>query len=379
MKASVVAIYMNLGPYHVARLRALAGVLPEMHAIEVAGEQRLYPWRPSKNGLGFALTTLFAHQACETVSARAQCGAVKAVLSELNPGVVVVAGYREPCMRAAANWARKHGVPVVLLFVSTYQDQSRVWWKETLKGQVIRRYTAVAATGQRAEEYALQLGIGKERIVKMGNVVDNAYFAMRSEAIQRDETSHRERLKLPDRYFVTVSRLSPEKNLPVLLQAFLEYQRRGGLWNLVLVGSGPQERELHRMVSGQAKQGVHFVPWASYEELPHYYALASCFVLPSVSEPWGLVVNEAMACGLPVLVSRNCGCVSELCREGENGYSFDPESVEELAQLMLRISASDGQLDAFGKASRRSIAAFTPETWAEKLKQCVVSAMERSA
>jgi 1,2-diacylglycerol 3-alpha-glucosyltransferase len=73
-----------------------------------------------------------------------------------------------------------------------------------------------------------------------------------------------------------------------------------------------------------------------YSELPVYYGLASAFVHASTSEPWGLVVNEAMASGLPVLVSNQCGCAPDLVREDRNGFTFDPCSVQQLTELMLR-------------------------------------------
>ena len=379
MSEPSVLVYMNLGPYHIARLRALTEVVPNMHAIEVAGKQRLYPWRPSRDELGFSLTTLFPDCASENVRAAAQRNAMRAALSRINPAVVMVAGYREPVMRAAAAWAWERGVPTILCFVSTYLDAKRRWWKESIKRRLIRRYAAIAATGERAGEYALRLGARLDRVYRIGNVVDNAHYAKGCEIVRRRQSQERKRLHLPARFFLTVSRLSPEKNLTGLLDAFFQYRKQGGTWDLVLVGSGPQEQTLRGMAQDHLEKQIHFVPWARYEELPHYYGSASCFVLPSVSEPWGLVVNEAMASGLPVLVSENCGCVPELCREGENGYSFNPESVEELAQHMLRISASEGQLEAFGKASRRTIAEFTLETWAEKLKECVIMAMKERA
>jgi len=146
---------------------------------------------------------------------------------------------------------------------------------------------------------------------------------------------------------------------------------------LVLVGSGPLEEELRSKAKAWCIGGLHFVPWKSYEELPHYYALASCFILPSVCEPWGLVVNEAMACGLPVLVSEHCGCAPELCRPGENGFAFDPHCPGRLAQLMREMSSSDGRLSAFGQTSRRIIASFTPQTWAQALGACVLAADEQ--
>jgi 1,2-diacylglycerol 3-alpha-glucosyltransferase len=133
------------------------------------------------------------------------------------------------------------------------------------------------------------------------------------------------------------------------------------------------------MVQEQNISGIHFVGWKSHEELPSSYALASCFILPSISETWGLVVNEAMACGLPVLVSRNCGCVPELCHDGQNGYSFDPNLTEGMTKLLLNISSNDRQLPALGKMSREIISTFTPQIWAGAIRDCILASMEVQA
>jgi glycosyltransferase involved in cell wall biosynthesis len=114
-----------------------------------------------------------------------------------------------------------------------------------------------------------------------------------------------------------------------------------------------------------------------YPDLPAYYGLASAFVHASTTEQWGLVVNEAMASGLPVLVSNRCGCAPDLVQEGVNGFTFDPCNVEQLAQLMFKVSAFQlFSFSAFGDASRRIIGAWGPERFASGLKAAVDKALE---
>jgi glycosyltransferase involved in cell wall biosynthesis len=137
----------------------------------------------------------------------------------------------------------------------------------------------------------------------------------------------------------------------------------------VLVGSGPQETELR----AQAKElrGVVFSGFQQKDTLPAYFGLASCLVLPSISEPWGLVVNEAMAAGLPVLVSYRCGCVPELVQHGVNGYLCDPFDTEEMTQFLGVMSSETADAEKMGEASRRIVAQYTPETWAQTLAECI--------
>ena len=109
-----------------------------------------------------------------------------------------------------------------------------------------------------------------------------------------------------------------------------------------------------------------------YRELPAYYALADAFVHVSVTEQWGLVVNEAMATGLPVIVSNRCGCVPDLVAEGKNGFTFDPASVKRLGQLMVDMSRlSERRLEEMGEESRRIVAGFTPTHFATAAQRAI--------
>ena len=111
-----------------------------------------------------------------------------------------------------------------------------------------------------------------------------------------------------------------------------------------------------------------------YEELPAYYGLASVFVLTSISETWGLVVNEAMASGLPVIVSKQCGCAADLVRDGINGYTFDAHSIEELASIMLKVVSENCDLKAMGRAGKEIMKQWGPERFAEGLVRAVEAA-----
>src|SRR5262249_59830905 len=100
-------------------------------------------------------------------------------------------------------------------------------------------------------------------------------------------------------------------------------------WKLVLLGEGEQRAKLEGLRDALGlRNDVSMPGFKQYDELPAYYGLASAFVHTSTTEQWGLVVNEAMAAGLPVLVSERCGCGPDLVREGVNGFTFDPRQPE---------------------------------------------------
>ena len=125
-------------------------------------------------------------------------------------------------------------------------------------------------------------------------------------------------------------------------------------------------------------ESVYAVGFQPIEALPVYYGLASCFVMASLKDTWNLAVNEAMASGLPVLVSRACGCAQDLVLEGENGFTFDAYDVENLAKLMLKVSSNSFELKEMGRASRRIIAEWSPRTFGENLWKAVEVAVERA-
>jgi 1,2-diacylglycerol 3-alpha-glucosyltransferase len=372
-----VIFYVTLGPYHIARLKALGSKLPDIVAIEIASQQDIYLWTVQGEVSDFKRITLFKRQ-FESVPVKEQIAAAQGILAELSPVSVTVVGYSDPVMRGIARWAFHNRVPCIMTTTTTVYDHFRIPPKEWVKGWWCRRYyDALCLAGERSVAYFAGLGYSEKMISRCGNPVDNSFYDSMMLDINADPDRARAELKLPERYFLTVARLSPEKNFVRLLKAFSGYREKGGTWDLVIVGSGPQELELKQFAEDLNLAAVHFFPWKQYNELPAYYALASCFVLASISEPWGLVLNEAMACGLPVLVSRQCGCLHELCRRGINGYDFNPKEVETLTDLMLRIASDEQELERMGRASQRIIANFTPETWALSLRECILTCLAR--
>jgi glycosyltransferase involved in cell wall biosynthesis len=119
---------------------------------------------------------------------------------------------------------------------------------------------------------------------------------------------------------------------------------------------------------------VHLPGFKQYDELPVYYASARAFVHASTTEQWGLVVNEAIASGLPVIVSDRCGCMPELVNG--NGFTFDPLDEQALAARLLQMaSLSEQDLARFAEASRRIAARFGPDLFAEGLERAAMTAM----
>ena len=239
-------------------------------------------------------------------------------------------------------WGKAGKKTLVMMSESSRNDKIRRPLLEWCKSQMVRRFDAALVGGNQQREYAALLGIPQHHIFLGYDVVNNDYFARKTDKVRQRKNYYRQVLGLPQRYFLTVSRFIPKKNLSGLIRAYGDYRRLTGdqAWDLVLCGSGPLERELKHQARDIA--GIHFSGFTQIDKLPFYYGLASTFILPSSHfEQWGLVVNEAMASGLPVLVSRICGCASELVEEGFNGFTFDPLDIEGLSRLMVKMAMGE--------------------------------------
>lgn len=373
MKVCVLSNHM--GPYHWARAAASAATDADFTYIEIAGSQEKYPWAGAVRTGAVRHICLFPKATVEFVEESEIDRRLVEALEAAGPDAVLIPGYDRRWHRQAGRWARKRLVASVLCVDSwdnawgRRRNPVKEWVKRRL---VTRLFDAAFAAGERSARYAWSLGIPYHRIWRGVDVVGNDHFAAGAQTA-RSEAGLRRTLDLPDDYFLYVGRLTGSKNPFGLLAAFVEYLNEGGKWHLVMVGEGVlQEQIVARSNEPPLAGRVHVRPWAAYGELPVYYGLGRCFVLPSLwDETWGLVVNEAMAAGLPVLVSSQCGCMPELCINGLNGYVLDPRDPRQMADCMLCMSNGTADLAAMGEASRRIIANWGSDAWASSVLDCV--------
>jgi len=373
----VAVLFHRLGPYHHARLRA-ASQLIDITAVEVYAMDATYDWDEVKGAKGFRRITLFALESVH-VTAREVIRRIHATLDEVKPDAVAIPGWSAREALAALAWCLIHKRPAIIMSDSTVHDEPRTWWKEAVKRRIVGMCAGGLVGGHPHVEYITSLGMPLDHIFTGYDVVDNVHFVGGAEAASRNAGEVRKRLGLPSSYFLVSARFVAKKNLIRLTEAYASYRRQAGdrIWDLVILGDGELRRDLERQ---RATLGIadsfHLPGFKQYDELPYWYGAASAFVLASTSEQWGLVVNEAMAARLPVLVSDRCGCAADLVEEGINGFTFDPTDVEQLAMLMLRIAGNDCARHAMGDASHAIISRWTPATFAESLNQAVNSAME---
>jgi glycosyltransferase involved in cell wall biosynthesis len=364
----------KMAPYHFARFARLAQIYPNLVIGNILESGDYRQWRYEPGDLADRIVLIGDNPDADV---RSKIREVLELLEQQKPEAIVLAGYNDPTQIAAARWAKKNYVARIMHGDSWYGDHPRYWLKELIKKLFFVQpyFEAAFVPGMLGYQYMAGLGIDPGAIWRGLYVVDNDYFAQGAAKAQQQRASCQSSFGLPRAYFLTTARLSPEKNLLRLISAFKRYQELGGTWHLVIVGGGPQETELKNFAKGI--DGVILSGWRHYEELPVFYGLANCFILPSLSEPWGMAVNEAMACGLPVLVSRKCGCFPELCHRGVNGFDFDPTDVAGLAGLMFKVSQGEVDLVAMAEASRRIIANYTLDTWVTAIRDCIETTKEK--
>ncbi|WP_457653578.1 glycosyltransferase family 4 protein [Rhodocaloribacter sp.] len=267
------------------------------------------------------------------------------------PDAVFMAGWFDRDYLAVARRLRQDGVPVVA--------GCDTQWTGSLRQRVGRLiaprhlHTAIDVlwvSGERQRQLAQRLGYTGARCWHGVYACDWSRFdAVYDPATSRPKT------------FLFVGRYIPIKGLDTLIAAYRRYRRQASEpWALHCAGTG----ELASTLEGQP--GVTDLGFVQPDRLPQLFAEAGAFILPSRREPWGVVVQEATAAGLPVLCSTASGAAVHLVQDGYNGFLFEPGDASYLARLMQRIDdASEEERSEMGRASHALSRQFTPERWAE--------------
>jgi glycosyltransferase involved in cell wall biosynthesis len=402
------------------------------------------------------IVTLLERSTTRNVQQRELVQKLNQVLDDFRPQVVFIPGWSSKAAFSALLWCVRNNIPAVAMSESTEWDETRASWKEWVKRKLVGLCASALVGGTPHKDYMVQLGMPLERIFLGYDAVDNGYFAKKAEEVRsrksestspdmqhnphpvsdhplqsngRGASPRSGEGRLPENYFLASARFIEKKNLPGLIEAYARYrelalksevrsQKSGSTsprpspqsgegvvpWDLVLLGDGELRPTLNSQLSTlNLQHSVRLPGFKQYPELPAYYGSAGVFIHASTTEQWGLVVNEAMASGLPVLVSNRCGCAIDLVKDGVNGFTFDPYNAEQLAQLMLKLSTLPspprsgrglGEVSSFvsdpssiihhpsptlaqmAQASQRIIADWGPQRFAEGLQAAADKAVK---
>jgi len=223
------------------------------------------------------------------------------------------------------------------------------------------RVAAFLSVGTQNRAYYRYLGIPDKKIFRVPYSVDNNRFRQRSSVAKADIVKLRFEYGIPadDVVVLFASKFMGRKNPMVVVQAAEMLVRQGLSFTLVLAGSGEQERELKEAVAAAKLTNVVFLGFINQSALPDVLGISDIFILPSEDEPWGLIVNEALCAGLPVIIGEQVGCAPDLVVDGENGFLVDPKNLSHVAEKMQHLIVHAQVRQRFSVESQRRISHFS--------------------
>lgn len=272
----------------------------------------------------------------------------------------LVHGYVSPTVWLAVASAKVQRTAVFLRGESTllYPRSAAVLTMKRAALRVLFKKVDVFLTiGSRNAEFYRQYGVADERMVLTPYCVDNEFFfnAKRANPEMSSHTRKQLGIEPADPVILFVGKLIERKRPSDLIQAYKLLLEAHPRTTLVLVGDGAQHNDLVAEAKRQGLTRIHFVGFKNRTEIAAYYACADVFVLPSMHDPWGLVINEAMCFSLPIIASSLVGAVGDIVREGENGFSFPAGDVERLAGCLKRLLDDPGLRHRMGAKSEQII------------------------
>jgi glycosyltransferase involved in cell wall biosynthesis len=244
-------------------------------------------------------------------------------------------------------------------------------WKEAVKRAVFQRVDGILTAGQDGTAFAMRYGVPSERVHIARHVVDVDYFASEAAAARPARDAIRSDLGISGVVFIYVGRLLLAKGIDSLLAAYAAVERElpGGT-SLLLVGDGPEEAHIAQIAASEGVT-IKLAGFHQRVDLPRMYSAGDVFVFPSLGDPYGLVVDEAMAAGLPVISSTAAGEINERVVNGVNGYLVSPNDTDALAAAMRKLAVDPALRHQMGAHSAEMIGPFTPDSWAAAFEKAV--------
>lgn len=380
MRRRLVILTEIISPYRIPLFNALARESSiDLHVIFLAEtDPGLRQWQIYREEIRFSFDVLRSWRRrvgnCNLLLNFGLAGA----LNDTEPDLVLCGGYNYLASWQALSWARTRGLPFLLWSESNLQDIRRGRaLVELLKQEFLRQCTAFVVPGQSAREYLRSPQVGSRRIDEAHifiapNAVDNDLFRSAALTSRQDAASRRAALALPDRYFLFAGRLVAEKGVFDLLSAYAKLDERVRRQiGLIFTGDGASRAELERQAASISPGMIRFAGFVQRDQLAAYYALAEMLILPTYSDPWGLVVNEAMACSLPVIVSDVAGCAADLVMDGWNGLRVRPGDVASIAAAMAKIAGNPELRTRMSGNSAERISHYSPAEWVRGIVNAV--------
>jgi 1,2-diacylglycerol 3-alpha-glucosyltransferase len=379
-------LFDRFGPYHIARFRG-AMAHAEVLAIEGAPHRSIYGWTPPSlpKGLDYVALTKAKGEELDRVLIERR---LDEQVAPWRPDSIALPGWSNLITLTALRWCRKNGIPAICMSETNSWDFKRGLAKEQLKRGIVAQFGGGLATNTSQMNYLAKLGLPAAAIFSGYNAIDNDYFSAAAGKWRRmpslpSEIAECIPAEAKGCYFLASNRFIPKKNLIRLLKAYAAFRADRGKdpadWPLVLLGDGEMRDEIEALVAKLGIQSHVYLPgFLQLDALVRYYGTAGAFIHVSTTEQWGLVINEAMAAGLPVAASNRCGATHYLIEDGVTGYSFDPLSTDEIKEALMKLAALPADSEMLRHA-RAKVDELRPERFGDGLIKAAQAALENSS
>lgn len=366
----VAIIHTDFRIYWPARLRALNNFLKgrgiSMEVIEIAGAGSPYAFADKGDSSDLTWHILFPERKMEELQPRKIRGKLYEKLSQINPDVLIAGAIAFPSGALSVSWAMKNKKRVICFDDAKIEAVKRSGIVNYIKQNVYNGVYAMLYPSPDWELTGRFWNFTDEQMFYGIDVVDNEFW---------QDYTDKSTLECK-RYFLAVGRQIPQKNFFHIVRSYKTYYDKYGSEKslpLVLVGDGPEHGKIMQFVKEQGLEDmVTLMPFKSQTELKQIYHNAELLILSSSSETWGLVINEAMACGLPVISSNECGATHTLVKDGVNGFSFSLTDEDSLFEKMCQYN----ELSDDCKTGMRHAALKTIADWGlPRFCQCCYDAI----
>jgi 1,2-diacylglycerol 3-alpha-glucosyltransferase len=376
MKRRLVILTEIISPYRIPLFNTLAQhAKVDLHVIFLAEtDPTLRQWQVYKDEIRFSYQVLPSwRRRLGRYNILLNRGIARALATSA-PDVILCGGYNYVASWQALRWARAQKIPFVLWSESNAKDLRRGHTVvEFLKSSFLSKCSGFVVPGRAAQEYlCADKKVAENALFTAPNAVDNDLFAAGAGAARQNADALRRELDLPRRYFLFSGRLVRGKGVFELLSAYAKLtESMRQQVGLVFVGDGASRQQLEQQAASISPGAIRFAGFAQREQLAIYYGLAEMLILPTYADTWGLVVNEAMACGLPVILSQAAGCAPELVRENWNGLLVPPRDASSLASAIRSLADQPDLCAMMGANSAERIAHYSPNEWSRGIARMV--------
>jgi 1,2-diacylglycerol 3-alpha-glucosyltransferase len=332
----IVFLHTDFRIYWPARINKLFSYLSvlgfEFTVIEISGSGENYNFASNSKQADY-WECLFPDQGIVEIDPKLIRSTILARLNHVKPDILITGALAFPSGATGAYYANQKQIPLIVFDDAKLEDVQRNFFTNWVKKQLYSGVDAIFCPAPGWESTFKFFGFDPHRLFYGVDVIDNEFF-------MKDEIEGDLEHSLPKSYFLNVGRQVEKKNLLMLLKSYHRLlKERRDIPDLVLVGDGEKRNELENYIAENNLDKIHLLPFLPQNSIRKIYRCATAFILPSTfGETWGLVINEAMASGLPVIVSNRVGCVGTLVKQDINGFIFDANSIDSMTEALIKFA-----------------------------------------